>query len=62
MAEDATGGSSLIIRAWRTSDGEINARVTHGIAGEHPALEITNAASESDVVAIVRNWLDRIRA
>ena len=60
MTEETATGNTLIIRAWRDADGVISARVTHGVEGAEPALEISKAESDSEVIALVRVWLDRI--
>jgi hypothetical protein len=62
MEDESQPGATLIIRAWLTADGELAARITHGVDGEEPALEIAAARSEAEVIAVLRDWMDRIRA
>lgn len=62
MEDESQPGATLIIRAWRAPNGDLSARVTFGVDGQQPALEIANARSESEVIAVVRDWVGRIPA
>lgn len=61
MSDESKSDGLLVIRASRDENGEIQARITHGTAGQEPSLEITNVTSENEVVSLVREWLNRIR-
>ena len=60
MAEESQRGATLIIRAWRGPDGKLAARITYGVDGKEPALEIASARSELEVMAVLRDWMDQI--
>jgi hypothetical protein len=61
MQEESQQGATLIIRAWRAPDGNLAARITYGVDGHEPALEISTVKSESELMAVVQGWMDRIR-
>ncbi len=61
MANESNSDGLLVIRASRSESGEIQARITHGTAGQEPDLEISSASNETEIVTIVKNWLNRIR-
>ena len=61
MEDESQQGATLIIRAWRAPTGDLAARITYGVDGQQPALEIANARSEAEVIAVVRDWVDSIR-
>jgi len=61
MEDESQPGATLIIRAWRAPNGDFTARITHGVDGRHPALEISSADSEAEVIAVLRGWMDRIQ-
>lgn len=50
----------MVIRARRHGDGSLDARITHGTAGERPALDISTANDAEAVLTIVRDWLAAI--
>jgi hypothetical protein len=60
MQDESQLGATLIIRAWRGSDGKLTARITYGVDGKEPALEIASARSELEVMAVLRDWMDKI--
>ena len=62
MADESNSDGLLVIRASRAENGQLQARITHGTAGQEPDLTISNAADEGEIVAIVKNWLSRIRS
>ncbi|NND02532.1 MAG: hypothetical protein HKN91_07075 [Acidimicrobiia bacterium] len=61
MSDESNSDGLLVIRASRRENGTLQARITHGTAGQNPDLEISSAADEAEVVTIVKNWLTRIR-
>ena len=61
MQDESQRGATLIIRAWRAPDGKLEARITYGIDGQEPALEMSTVESESEVLATIRDWMDRIQ-
>ena len=61
MADESNSDGLLVIRASRGENGQVQARITHGTAGQEPDLEISSAADEAEIVTIVRNWLARLR-
>lgn len=60
MADDSSSEGLLVIRARRHGDGSLDARITHGTAGERPALDISTANDAEAVLTIVRDWLAAI--
>lgn len=62
MPDEPNSEGLLVIRATRRADGAIEARITHGSAGREPSLEISNVASDNDVLALVREWLNTLRS
>ena len=61
MEDESQPGATLIIRAWRAQDGKLAARMTYGVDGQEPALEISTVRSELEVLAVLREWMDRIQ-
>lgn len=62
MPDEPKPDGLLVIRATHRVGGGIEARITHGTAGEEPSLEIANVAGEEAIVALVRRWLQRLEA
>jgi len=62
MEPESQPGATLIIRAWRAPDGKLTARITYGVDGQEPALEISRARSELEIMAVLREWMDQIAA
>ena len=61
MEPESQRGATLIIRAWRAPDGKLEARITYGVDGEEPALEISRASSELEIMAVLQNWMDSVQ-
>jgi hypothetical protein len=62
MEDESQPGATLIIRAWRASNGDFTARITYGVDGREPALEISSVESEAEVIAVLQEWMDRLQA
>lgn len=61
MSDDHNADGLLVIRASRDEDGQIEARVTHGTAGDQPSLEIANLTGAGAVLALVQQWLEGLQ-
>ncbi len=60
MADELKIGGTMVIRAWRQPDGEVQGRITQAIDGAEPPLEITEIASAGEIAALLSDWLERL--
>ena len=51
-----------MVRAWLESNDELRARITYSADIEEQDVVKTSAATEEDVVRVVRMWLDDLVA